>query len=58
MFTIVSDGAVLAPFQKPNGKWGWYVVEFVEDSREYYNGDEVLVNDEAETKEDLIVEKW
>lgn len=57
-FTIVSDGVVLAPYQKSDGTWGWYVVEFCMDSREYLNDEEVLVNAEAETREELVVEKW
>lgn len=55
MFTIISDGVSLAPFQKSDGTWGWYVTEFLCDSREHLNGEEVLVNVEAETQEELIV---
>jgi hypothetical protein len=56
MYTIISDGVSLAPFQKSDGSWGWYVVEFLMDSREYLNGFEVLVNGVAETEEGLFGE--
>ena len=58
-FTIVSDGVVLAPFQKSDGSWGWYVTDFLMDSRTYKEDaeTEILTNVYADTKDGLI-EKW
>ena len=57
-FTIVSDGVVLAPYQMADGVWGWYVVEFLMDSREYLNGEEVLVNLVAPSPNELIADDF
>lgn len=58
-YTIFSDGVVLEPFQREDGSWGWYAVEFVMDSRTYLGDgqeEEVNVNAFADTKDKLIVE--
>ena len=55
---IYCNGAFLTPYQQTDGRWGWRVTSFEDDSYECWTGQGNLADtvEIADTREKLLVE--